>query len=235
MNFKHACFISYRNGDRNDKGLDPRRQDIKDTLNAFARDLRDELKRELITQQGYSECLVFLDQDPDCFSGGDPLLSTLSTRICNSVCMIVVFTRHYLDKDKLTCAAELEGMLRRLDQRCYHFDGENVKNASNWIFTAVFREPDRVPDILKKNITFDFTAYDNSSTPLRDNPKFCEQIRVMAKKIADYWEELDYLDDPDLNLDHRNFSLLDPEADRVELLAFVKQHRKPFNQSSSQS
>lgn len=235
MNAKHACFISYRNGDRNDKGMDARRKDIQDTLNAFACDLRDELKRELVNHLNLQDCMIFFDQDENCLSKGDPLMSTFSSGVCNSVCMIVVFTRHYLDKEKLTCAAELEGMMRRLEQRCEKM-GLNANIASNWIFTAVFREPERVPDILNKNLRFDFTAYENSSLPLRDNPEFRKQIKVMAKKIADFWEELyDQVVSNTDNLASAGFQLLDPTKHRTELQSFVAQHRKPFDQQAARS
>jgi hypothetical protein len=232
MSFKHACFISYRNGDRNDKNLDTRSQDIQDTLNAFAKDLRDELKRELLTHTNNRKCLIFLDQDkPDCWKEGDPLMQTFSNAVCKSVCMIVVFTRHYLDKDHLTCAAELEGMLRRLDARCEKI-GIKTENSTNWIATAVFREPDRVPDILKKNLFFDFTGYENSSTPLRDNKEYQKNIKTLAKSIADFWEELDQNHSTiDFCDDCATFALLDPQTEAQKLLDFVKTHKIPVKSS----
>jgi len=225
MNFKHACFISYRNGDRKDKDMDPRRQDIRDTINAFAQDLRDELKRELLTYMSHREALVFLDQDKDCLKEGDPLMPTISKAVCKSVCMIVIFTRHYLDEEFLTCAAELEGMLRRLEHRCQKI-GVSPEISTDWIATAIFREPDRVPAILKKNLYYDFTGYENSSTPLRDNPNYCNHIKTLAKEVADFWEKM-AAHDPPINFcdDCDTFALLDPSENEDELRDFVKKHR----------
>jgi TIR domain len=236
MSFKHACFISYRNGDRDDFNLDSRRGDIQDTVNAFAKDLRDELKRELITRTNPKKCLIFLDQDkPDCWKEGDPLMQTFSNAVCKSVCMIVVFTPNYLDKDHLTCAAELEGMLRRLDARCEKISIK-TENSTNWIATVVLREPERVPEILKKNLYFDFTGYDNSSTILRDNEKYRKNIQTLAKSIADFWEVLDE-NYSNLNFcdDCATFALLDPQTEAQKLLDFVKTHKVPVKSSISRS
>jgi len=228
MSFKHACFISYRNGDRNDTGLDARRQDIADTMNAFARDLRDELKRALITSINLLPCLVFLDQDVECLSKGDPLMATLSASICESVCMVVVFTGHYLDEEKLICAAELEGMLRRLKERCQKLEvSEN--RASEWVFTAVFREPEQVPQILNENLRFDFTAYDSSSKPLRDHPGYLDNIRGLALKIKDAWNEMKHHDALNFTDDCPNFNILDPDQNEQDLLQFVKTNKKPYS------
>lgn len=234
MNFKHACFISYRNGDREDNGLNARRNDIRDTINAFALDLRDELKFALNTRISPDDCLVFLDQDTKCIKEGDPLMKKLAAGVCQSVCMVVVFTGHYLDKEKLICAAELEGMIRRLKSRCAHL-GIDPSNAVDNIFTAVFREAYRVPDILNENLRFDFTGYADSSVPLRDNPEFKERIRIMAEQIADFWEEIRENEDDSLNIDCKGFKLLDPKKNQNELLDFVNKHRKPFIRQSARS
>jgi TIR domain len=228
MSFQHACFISYRNGDREDKGKDPRRQDIEDTINAFARDLRDELQRELLTQVNPRKCLVFLDQDSDCLKPGDHLMSTLGQAVCKSVCMIVIFTRHYLDHKHLVCAAELEGMLRRLNHRCETL-GLPAEQSNTWIATAVFRESERVPHILKEHLYYDFTGYVNSSQPLRDNPTYRKYIKNLAKKIADFWESLDEHESAvDFCADCGTFALLDTGTHRDELVNFVKTHKIPL-------
>jgi hypothetical protein len=228
MSFQHLCFISYRNGDRDDReGTDPRRRDIQDTLNAFANDLRNELKRELLTHVNPRKCLIFLDQDSECLTEGDHLLNTFGQAICKSVCMIVIFTRHYLDQKHLTCAAELEGMIRRLNDRCQKA-GLPANQYNTWIATAVFREEERVPAILKEHLWYDFTGYANSSQPLRDNPTYQGYIKNLAKKIADFYEALDDSDsNADFCADCDTFALLNPETDRDALLSFVKKHKIP--------
>jgi hypothetical protein len=225
MSFEHACFISYRNGDRKDAGQDLRRQDISDTLNAFARDLRDELKRELLTHTNPKKCLIFLDQDAECLPPNAQLMPTFSQAVCKSVCMVVIFTRHYLDKDHLTCATELEGMLRRLKNRCSEMK-IHEENATKWIATAVFREPDRVPAILTNNVFGDFSDYQNSSTPLRDNENYRKYIKGLAKNIADLWEDIkDNHGQTDFFKGCDTFALLDLDKQKPAIHAFVDEHR----------
>ncbi len=226
MQFEHACFISYRNGDRSDRGRDARRQDIEDTINAFARDLKNELHRELQRAGvNYDKSIVFLDQD---LEEGTTLLSTFASAVCKSVCMVVVFTPHYLNKDKLYCASELEGMFRRLQERCVKL-GFDETHKHEWVFTVVLNEPDRVPDILLDNIRFDFTTYSHSSIPLRDHEGLHSKVQTLARKIAYHWECLDQ-ENTLLTEDCENFALRNPDDDQDKILLqeYVSNHVKPI-------
>lgn len=139
--------------------------------------------------------------------------------------MIVIFTRHYLNEDKLICAAELEGMLRRLDARYKIIDPPDKTH----IITVVLRSPEKVPDLLTDALWYDFSGYENSSTPIRSNPEYVKYIRRIAQDIADWWDEIQ-AEKTDFSADHSTFALLDPdqEPDKAELVAFIKKHKKEY-------
>src|SRR5690349_8199636 len=77
MPFKYSCFVSYCHGK-------------EDLVKTFIRELKTALKQYL---DAYLDEEVYIDEDR--LQGGDFYNEKLAEAICQSVCMIVVYTPKY--------------------------------------------------------------------------------------------------------------------------------------------
>ncbi len=219
--FKHGCFISYRNGNKDDK---------LDLLNSFAEQICDALETELRTQLDNKP--VFLDKRS--LQGGYILNPTIAGSICRSVCMVVIFTRNYLSEDKLFCASELYAMLE-----CEKARHETIGIANpdkSFIITIVLRNPDHVPKILEKRLFYDFSPFTLAEEQIRLNPNYAATIAKIASYIADCFEEMEG-HERKICQGCEQFSM--PDVDEVDgkkiILDFIGKHKKKFDAQLIQS
>lgn len=174
--FQHSCFISYRHGDPNDP---------YDALNSFAQQVRDALASELRTQLNKP---VFFDVER--LKGGYFLNASIGESLCQSVCLVVIFVRDYLNEEKPYCAAELQAMLACESTRFGHLGINPAEAKKGHIITIAYRNPDLVPDVLKKRIFYDFSKHTVADQALRLNPKYADTFVEIAGLIADLYEEM---------------------------------------------
>src|SRR5262249_7712116 len=102
MPFRYAAFISYRAG-REDDAEPGKSPDTSPYLNAV-RELKQHLLWELDMLLEPELCHVYLDKDEH--RGGVRFDRAMATAICESVCMIVVYTPHYFSLTHPYCARE---------------------------------------------------------------------------------------------------------------------------------
>jgi hypothetical protein len=169
--FKHACFISYRNGKR--VGDLPK----DDLLNTFATQIFEALESELQAYFDFDK-KVFLDFK--CLQPGQFLIPVFSEAICHSVAFIVVYTPNYLSENKMFCASELKGMIEIESKRLGLAD---ELNREGLIITIVLRGRDYLPEYFKNRVWLDFTPFNLSTVEIIRHPVFSFEINKIAELI----------------------------------------------------
>ncbi len=211
--FQHACFLSYRNGDRNDP---------LDLLNNFAEQIYEALSSELRTQLDLDEPIFW---DVQSLQGGYILNPHIASAICQSTCMIIIFTRNYLSEKNLFCAAEFYGMLECEANR---FQKMNLVNPNKgMIISIALRNPNLVPDILRKRLFYDFSKFTLADIQIRQNPNYVSKIQEIAQFIAQWHDEMQPLEN-DLCSNCPAYRLpdIDTNEGRQIIMDFIRQHRK---------
>jgi len=173
--FKHACFISYRNGTVIDG------QPQNDLLNEFSKTLREALTSEFraLLNPHLNEPVF---RDFDVLKTADYLEEKIADALCRSACMVVVYTPSYFDESKSYCAREYLAMRER-EQHCFDILGQNNSKKS-LIFTVILRgKKNELPDELSANVYEDFVSFDATMSneitlPLR------RKIKEIANEIA---------------------------------------------------
>lgn len=210
--FQHSCFISYRNGSRND------------LLDTFATQIHEALHSELESQ--LDEMTVFLDREV--LEGGQVLHIKVGGALCRSICMVIIFTRNYLSEKKLFCAAELYAMLQCEESRFEKIKQDNFENGL--IITIALRNSDKIPDILRERLFYDFSKYTLSEAPIKANPNYNSQIQKIANYIAERYDEMKK-NEAELCEPCKDFTLPDifSKLGKSLMADFVNKHRKNYD------
>src|SRR6267143_1162323 len=95
MPLRNSCFISFRHGQQ------PLTQ-------RFVSDLYEGLKAELEALLG-REIGIFIDQER--LGGGDFFNEAIAEHLCESACLVMVYTPPYFDREHTYCAREYKGMI----------------------------------------------------------------------------------------------------------------------------
>ena len=176
LGFKYACFISYRNGDR---------QRENSYIFRLTRQLKEDLKDELefLLEPGMRD--VFLDTDH--LRGGDLLNNKIFEALCQSVCMICLWTPIYFSKSHPYCAKEYRTM-EIIEQKRLQLLGIS-NSTSGLIIPLTLRFSRRFPSSINRlYINFDRYLLQGKEGLKREDPYF-EKIREIARYIAErYWE-----------------------------------------------
>lgn len=175
MPLQYSCFISYRH-------------DQEDIVKELVTSLRTELRRWL-------ELDVFLDEER--LKGGDFFNRELAKALCESVCMIVVFTPTYFSKNHSYCAREYKAMEDLEIQRLSSL-GYPVNRQHGLIIPIVYRGEKNLPSAISSNRQFyDFEVFQLSGKANLRNRKYAEKIRDIAEYVQKRCQELLALpDDP---------------------------------------
>lgn len=163
MAFKHACFISY---------CRPQHELLK----GFVAQLKRALDAEL---ESYLDEKVFID-DTD-VAPGDKHAEVLARAICESVCMVVVWSPRY-DRHPY-CLREFEAM-RIVEERRRQLLGPNKAHGRGFIISIIVRGGDAVPDRIREQDTYcDFSSFTLAMPDIIRNPEYVSSVRAIAAKI----------------------------------------------------
>ncbi len=173
MSFRYCCFISYRNRDGD-----------RDVAERLASALRNELGRLL------PDAEVF--RDADYIAIGDELDPNLATAICESVCMLVIYTPTTYEADHTYCAREYAAMVALEQTRLAAMDGA-VRPSRGPILTLPFRGARWLPAELKARAPYDFNGVRED---LRSPEAFSTVIPDIAEDIVEWCSVLGRRDVP---------------------------------------
>jgi hypothetical protein len=166
MTPEYACFISYRHGQG-----DLAAKIITNLYTGLAGEL------ELLLDKG-----VYLDRER--MTGGYLYNQALARALCNSACMIIVFTPTYFDSTHTYCAREYKAM-EAIEQ--YRLDLlQEPDRERGFIIPIVFRGERFVPTELKqRRLYYDFSKYMLFSEDMNRHPDYAPAIKEIAEYIYD--------------------------------------------------
>jgi hypothetical protein len=168
MAFEFCCFISYPHGQ-------------EDVLVPIVKDFVEGLKTELgaLTRQE-----IWFDRS---IRGGTLIDPAISKGICKSVCMIMIYTPLYFDKEHTYCAQELKAMQDLELERAKHLTDASI----GLIIPIILRGKKKFPEIMKKRKFYDFTDYLFNSSSEKLRQLHAAQISEIAEYILDCCECLE--------------------------------------------
>lgn len=172
MAIKYSCFISHRHGQER-------------LAERIVTELYDGLAAELdvLLEEG-----VYLDRER--LKGGDYLDEVLASAICQSACMVVVYTPRYFSKDHPYCTREFMAM-KTLEEERLNLLGPQEGGRRGLIINVIFRgQEDDLPPQIKGIKAYNFSEFQMSSRKMSSNSKFAGLIREIAEQIAQHSESL---------------------------------------------
>ncbi len=196
-------------------------------------DLHDALSSEI---EIWMDKEVYLDRER--LQGGDFYNEALATAICESLCMILVFTPKYFSREHTYCAREYKAMeeleSRRLKSWGKLWSLDTKKNKQHeliiphgLIIPIVVRGEDHLPhEIKKRRQYYNFEDFLLGAESINSRSDFARQIRNIAKYIADMYRTLETLsEDPCQGCE----SFVLPTEDEINLwIDEVQGPRPPF-------
>lgn len=169
----YSCFISYCHG-------------------------QEELTLKFIDQltsaiKGYLE--PFLDEevfiDNERLNPGNKHAEVLADAICQSLCMIVVYSPRY--ERHAYCLREFEAM-REVEKKRKAILGKKSLRGRSLIIPIIFRTriDGEIPTELKEENTYcDFSKFTTASTDITQNSEYVAEIERIAKTIVQHYNELE--------------------------------------------
>jgi hypothetical protein len=166
MAFKYACFISYCHGQY---GL------IKGFMDQLKAALKGELEALLDEQ-------VFIDEER--LKPGYQYDEELAKAICESVCMIVVYSPRYARQEY--CMREYEAM-KRLEERRRALLGPSA-HGRGFIIPIVLRGDEETLARVRQHTHYcDFSRFTLATPDISRNPEYVEEIRKIAEVIYEQY------------------------------------------------
>jgi hypothetical protein len=199
MPLRHACFISYRHGQHS-------------LMKRFVDDFCEALASEL---EALVEMRIYRDQLR--LEGGDFYTQALATGLCESVCLIMIFTPTYFSSEHSYCAREYAAMKLLEKERL------PIGQQHGLIIPVVLRGFDQLPEeIRSRRQAYNFDHFSLSDQRLVKNKNFKVEIRKMADYIAARCLELQ-----DISRECGDFEM-PAESEVQNLLSRFRRRESPF-------
>lgn len=161
MPLSNACFISFRHGER-------------ELTQRFVREFYEGLAGELETHLG-REVGIFLDERR--LQGGDFFNEQIAKDLCNSGCLIIIYTPTYFSLTNSYCAREYRAMLQ-LEQERLALLTQAERN-HGLIIPVVFRGSRRIPSEIKNSRQcYDFSSFTLTDNQMSAHPKFNLSVSI---------------------------------------------------------
>jgi hypothetical protein len=163
MAFRYSCFISYAHGQH-------------ELMKKFIEDLIKGLNAHLdpwLRQQIY--------QDERRLKGGHVIDDALARAMCESVCMILVFSPTYLDRYSPYCAREYRGMVD-LERRRLALVSQDKRTAS-CIIPVIFRGSEHLPEEIGSRKFYDFSKYTLATPDLNREDSYIKLFEEIGQYV----------------------------------------------------
>ena len=169
--FQYSCFISYSHGE-------------EELVKGFVAQFKAALKGELET---LIDRKAFIDEDIPVGAIWEP---KLAQALCHSVCMVLIYTPIYGQKD--FCRREFEAMQQVEAWRQSLLPGAEPLGL---IIPVVMRGFQRLPPPLGPRQAVDFSKFTLADVQINHHPCFAEQVRKVAERIEAHFLQLQDLED----------------------------------------
>lgn len=170
MPFKYSCFISYS-------------KNRSDFVQKVIEQLKETLESYIYLHSVNKE--VYIDQErlgPGCHYNEE-----LSCAICQSICMIVVYTPSYKHRDHLYCQREYTAMEQIENERIKMLGGR-FKNKGMIIPIILRGEKEEIPSKITDHIQYcDFSMLTTASPHIKRIRKCVDEIEKIAITVSDYY------------------------------------------------
>lgn len=164
---RYACYISF-----------PTPAD--DFLLEIAQDLKTRLKREL--DISITDNLIYMNSDR---TYND---QKAAIALCESACMVMLFTQRYFDAKHPFCTREFRAM-QILEEVRLQALGVNISKKHCLIVPVIIRGSiDDLPSCIRKHSVYDFKrAYALDVSPRNRDKNFRLSIEELAEHVANHW------------------------------------------------
>lgn len=170
---KYACFISFRHG---------KSREMRDRLEQFYEALAGQLELRI------GNDLIWIDRER--MDGSNRLDPTLARALCESACMIVVYTGTYFHDKDTFCAREYEAM-RRLEADRLQLLGVPGSPQHGFIIHVIFYGSDRLPQFIKECYYYkNFENFHLLGPDISRHPEFQPEMVEIAEVVCDMYYEL---------------------------------------------
>jgi TIR domain len=174
MPFKYACFISYCHGQF-------------ELTKSFVQQLKVALKAEL---EPMLDEEVYIDEER--LKPGFNYNEELAKAICQSVCMIVIYSPRY--ERHLYCLREFAAM-ELIEESRRRLLNPELAHGRGFIIPIIFRGNDDLPiRITSSKHYVDFSKFTLATSDISRNPEYIEEIQKIAKIIYEHYKAFDDLD-----------------------------------------
>ena len=168
--FKYACFISYSHGEQ---------ELVKGFIDQFKAALKAYLEPFMDEQ-------VYVDVDR--LKPGFKYNEELAQAICQSVCMVVVYSPVY--ERRAYCGREYEAMERLETKRLALLSGTGARKGL--IIPVVLRGFKQLPQRIQQGRqAIDFSHFTLATQEMSRNPDFVERIQQIAQQIYEHFTAFD--------------------------------------------
>jgi hypothetical protein len=179
MVFKHAAFISYRAG----RGSEVK-PGVTTEMNPYIeaiREFRQHLINELLMLLEPEMSTVFLDRDN--LVGGEHFDKAMATALCQSVCMILIYTPQYFSKVHPYCTREFCAM-EDLERRRFEKLGAGLDPRYGLIIPVALRYKDRMPKHIRgRRQCYDFPFLQKEDGSIQKHPTYLQDVNTIAGYI----------------------------------------------------
>src|ERR1035441_3416870 len=173
MPFKYACFLSYRHAQF-------------PLMRNFVVQFHEALASELET---LTDLPVY--QDSQRLQGGDFFNQQLSRNLCESVCMVMIYTPTYFSPDHLYCAREYVAMKDLEKKRLNRINS----GGHGLIVPVVLRDFDRLPDEIKRaRLVHQLDQFGLAPVTIARIQGYAAKIRSLAEYIAERCRDLEQVE-----------------------------------------
>ena len=170
--FRYACFISYSHGE-------------EELVRGFVAQFKAALQGEL---EPLVDRPVYIDEQ---LRAGDLWERKLATALCESVCMVVIYSPVY--ERRPYCGREFEAMVQLETQRRALLPDENPPRGL--IIPVVLRGFKQLPPrIQAERQALDFSLFSLADELMKRNPGFAPRIREVAERIQEHFLALESLE-----------------------------------------
>jgi hypothetical protein len=166
IGFKYACFISYSHGEQ-------------ELVKGFIDQFKAALKAYL---EPFMDEEVYVDVDR--LKAGFKYNEALAQAICQSVCMVVVYSPVY--ERRPYCGREYEAMERLEAKRLAMLAGKG--SSKGLIIPVVLRGFAQLPERIQQHRqAIDFSHFTLATPEMSRNPDFVARIEEIAKQIYEHF------------------------------------------------